>query len=59
MKYVGLETLKNNLLEIEIWAKVKLTEFIKTFRKNVGDKDTTMQERIDTQRQSLDVKKMV
>ena len=57
VKYVGLEKLKNDLLEIEIWEKQKLTEFIKAFRKNVGDKNTTMQERTDTLRQSLDAKK--
>ena len=52
MKYVGLETLKNNLLEIEIWEKQKLTEFKKAFRKNIEDKDTIIQERTDTLRQS-------
>ena len=38
VKYVGLETLKNNLIEIEIWEKQKLTKFLKAFSKNDGDK---------------------
>ena len=57
VKYVGLEKLKNDLLEIEIWEKQKLTEFIKIFRKDVDDKNIIMQERTETLRKSLEAKK--
>ena len=56
-KYIGLEKLKNDLLEIEVYAKQQLNDFIKAFKKEVGDKNTVMQEKTDNLRQSLDGKK--
>ena len=56
-KYVGLEKLKNDLLEIEVYAKQQLNDSIKSFKKEIGDKNTIMQEKTDNVRQSLDGKK--
>ena len=57
-KYVGLEKLKNDLLEIEVYEKQQLNDSIKSFKKEIGDKNTIMQEKTDNLRQSLDGKKM-
>jgi hypothetical protein len=46
-KYIGLEKLKNDLLEIEVYEKQQLIDFIKAFRKDVGDKNSIMVEKTD------------
>ena len=56
-KYVGLEKLKNDLLEIEVYEKQQLIDFLKVFRKDVGDKNSIMVDKTDTLRQNLDAKK--
>ena len=56
-KYIGLEKLKNDLLEIEVYEKQQLIDFIKAFRKDVGDKNSIMVEKTDILRSNLDAKK--
>ena len=56
-KYVGLEKLKNELLEIEVYEKQQLIDFLKSFRKDVNDKNSIMVDKTDTLRQNLDAKK--
>lgn len=56
-KFIGLEKLKNDLLEIEVYAKQQLNDSIKAFKKEIGDKNAVMQEKTDTLRQNLDGKK--
>ena len=55
--YIGLEKLKNDLLEIEVYEKQQLIDFIKAFRKDVGDKNSIMVEKTDILRSNLDAKK--
>lgn len=56
-KYIELEKLKKDLLEIEIYEKQKLQDFIKEFKTAVGVINTAMSERTDTLKQDLDQKR--
>jgi len=56
-KYIGLEKLKNDLLEIEVYEKQQLIDFLKAFKKDVADKNSIMVEKTDILRSNLDAKK--
>jgi len=55
--YVGLQKLKDDLLEIEIYEKEQLTAFIKGFREEVRKINDVMQGKTNTLREKLDSKK--
>lgn len=56
-KYVHLDKLKNELLEIEVHAKSELIEFIKNFRTEILKKNSEMVEKTDSLRANLEAKK--
>ena len=49
--------LKNDLLEIEVYEKQQLADFIKVFIKDVAEKNVLMGDKTDVLKQSLDAKK--
>ena len=55
--YVGLQKLKDDLLEIEIYEKEQLSTFIKGFREEVRKINDVMQGKTNTLREKLDAKK--
>ena len=55
--YVGLQKLKDDLLEIEIYEKEQLSNFIKGFREEVRKINDVMQGKTNTLREKLDSKK--
>ena len=55
--YVGLQKLKDDLLEIEVYEKEQLTSFIKGFREEVRKINDVMQAKTNTLREKLDSKK--
>ena len=55
--YVGLGKLKDDLLEIEVYEKEQLTNFIKGFREEVRKINDVMQAKTNTLREKLDSKK--
>ena len=55
--YVGLQKLKDDLLEIEIYEKEQLSSFIKGFREEVRKINDVMQGKTNTLREKLDAKK--
>ncbi len=57
-KYIGLEKLKNDSLEIEVYEKKQLIDFLKTFRKEIRDKNSIIVDKTDTSRQNFNAKKM-
>ena len=54
---VGLEKLKNDLLEIEIYEKEQLNLFIKEFRQEIKKIDDIMQNQTNILKEKLDIKK--
>lgn len=56
-KYIHLDKLKNDLLEIEVHAKSELIEFIKNFKTEVLKKNSEMVEKTDNLRTNLEAKK--
>jgi Leucine-rich repeat (LRR) protein len=56
-RYIGLDKLKNDLLEIEVYAKTQLIDAIKNFKKDISEKNQLMQEKTDNLRSNLDNKK--
>ena len=55
--YVGLQKLKDDLLEIEIYEKEQLNSFIKSFREEVRKINDVMQGKTNVLREKLDSKK--
>ena len=55
--HVGLDKLKDDLLEIEVYEKEQLTSFIKGFREEVRKINDIMQAKTNTLREKLDSKK--
>jgi hypothetical protein len=55
--HVGLGKLKDDLLEIEVYEKEQLTNFIKGFREEVRKRNDVMQAKTNTLREKLDSKK--
>ena len=56
--YVGLQKLKDDLLEIEIYEKEQLNSFIKGFREEVRKINDVMQGKTNILREKLDSKKV-
>ena len=56
--YVGLQKLKDDLLEIEIYEKEQLNSFIKGFREEVRKINDVMQGKTNVLREKLDSKKV-
>ena len=56
-KYIVFEKkLKNDLLEIDVYEKQQLIDFLKAFKKDVADKNNIIVEKTDILRSNLEKK---